>query len=129
MDLSPQMVAVARKQHPDIRFEEGNLETLGEANLGGIVAWYSLIHTPPGRLPQVFESLNRALATGGFLCLAFQAGTTRRHLESAYGHDVSMDAYLMAPEHTTGLLVPPDSLWRPSPSGPLTTTKKRPRPT
>ncbi|WP_104086754.1 class I SAM-dependent methyltransferase [Arthrobacter sp. GMC3] len=106
MDLSPEMVAVAQKSHPGITFAEGNLEALdpGEGTLGGIVAWYSLIHTPPERLQGVFVSLNNALAAGGFLLLAFQTGTAKRRIERAYGHEISMDAYLMAPEHITGQL-------------------------
>lgn len=37
-----------------------------------------------------------SLAAGGSLLLAFQTGTPTRHIERAYGHDVSMDAHLMA---------------------------------
>ncbi|WP_198654485.1 class I SAM-dependent methyltransferase [Nocardia aurea] len=49
IDLSPQMVAVARRSHPDLRFEQGSMTALDLADgaVGGAVAWYSTVHTPP----------------------------------------------------------------------------------
>lgn len=99
-DLSPGMVAVARKAHPDLHFVEASMTALdvaGEAR-GGIVAWYSLIHIPPEHVPEVLAELHRALAPGGHLLLAFQVGDERRHLEEAYGHKISLDAYRLLPD-------------------------------
>jgi SAM-dependent methyltransferase len=106
IDLSPGMVAVARQAHPDLRFEEGSMTDLDLADglLGGVVAWYSIIHTPPERLPVIFAEFHRVLATGGHLLLAFQAGDERVHLEKAYGHDLSLDAYRLSPDHIADLL-------------------------
>ncbi|ALE06894.1 methyltransferase [Arthrobacter sp. ERGS1:01] len=106
MDLSPGMIEVARKAHPGLDFEVGTIEALDAdpGSLGGIVAWYSLIHTPPERLPGVLDSFHAALAGGGFLLLAFQVGDAGRHIGSAYGHDVSYDAFLMDPERVTTML-------------------------
>lgn len=106
MDLSPAMVAVARKAHPGLEFRVGTIEALDAApgSLGGVVAWYSLIHTPPERLPGVFEAFRGALEDGGFLLLAFQVGDAGRHIDRAYGHDVSYDAFLMNPERVTTML-------------------------
>jgi SAM-dependent methyltransferase len=100
IDLSPAMVSVARRDHPALRFDEGSMTALdlADAALGGIVAWYSIIHTPPDRLPAVFAEFHRVLKPGGHLLLAFQAGDTRVHLDHAYGHAVSLDAYRLSPE-------------------------------
>ncbi|GGS15675.1 hypothetical protein GCM10010221_10910 [Streptomyces parvus] len=48
IDLSPQMVAVARQEHPGLRFEVGSMLALElpVASLGGLLAWYSTIHVP-----------------------------------------------------------------------------------
>src|SRR3981081_1801081 len=64
VDLSPGMVAVARRAHPDLRFDEGSLTALDltDGALGGIVAWYSIIHTPPELLPVVCAEFYRVLA-------------------------------------------------------------------
>lgn len=75
VDLSPQMIALARRDRPGLRFEVGNMQGLALADgaLGGIVAWYSIIHTPPERVPALFAEFARLLAPGGQLLLGFQA--------------------------------------------------------
>jgi SAM-dependent methyltransferase len=106
IDLSPEMVAVARRAHPGLRFDEGSMTALElpDGLLGGIVAWYSIIHTPSERLPVIFAEFRRVLAPGGHLLLAFQAGDERVHLEHAYGHAISLDAYRRSPDLVTELL-------------------------
>ena len=113
VDLSPAMVAVARRAHPDLRFDEGSMSALAliDGGLAGIVAWYSIIHTPPKDLPAIFAEFRRVLAPGGHLLLAFQVGDAPVHLEQAYGHEISLDAYRLAPDtiaellHEAGLVV------------------------
>lgn len=106
VDLSPAMVAVARRAHPELRFDEGSMTALDlpDGALGGVVAWYSIIHTPPALLPAIFAEFGRVLAAGGYLLLAFQAGDERVRLEWAYGHEVSLDAYRL-PVERVGALV------------------------
>ena len=100
VDLSPAMVDAARRAHPNLRFDEGSMSALdlGDGALGGILAWYSIIHTPPEYLPAVFAEFHRVLAPGGYLLLAFQVGDLRVHLGHAYGHAVSLDVYRRLPE-------------------------------
>jgi SAM-dependent methyltransferase len=107
VDLSPAMIAVARRAHPGLQFDEGSMTALDLPDdvLGGIVAWYSIIHTPPERLPVTFAEFHRVLAPGGHLLLAFQVGDGERvHLLQAYGHAVSFHAYRLSPDHVTELL-------------------------
>jgi len=106
VDLSPAMVAVARRAHPGLRFDEGSMTALNltDGVLGGIIAWYSIIHTPPERLPVVLAEFHRVLSPGGQLLLAFQVGDERVHLEQAYGHAVSLDAYRLSPDRVAKLL-------------------------
>ncbi|MEV4319367.1 class I SAM-dependent methyltransferase [Actinocrispum sp. NPDC049592] len=105
VDLSSEMVAVARREHPGLRFEEGSMTSLalGDGVLGGIVAWYSIIHTPPESLPGIFAEFHRVLAPGGHLLVAFKAGDERRHLAHAYGHDLSLEVYWLPPERVAEL--------------------------
>ncbi|OZM71335.1 SAM-dependent methyltransferase [Amycolatopsis antarctica] len=93
VDLSPGMVAQARKQYPALRFTEGSMTALDieDGVLGGVLAWYSIIHVPDAELPKVFAEFHRVLAPGGYLQLAFQAGDEVLHLREAKGHEVALD--------------------------------------
>jgi SAM-dependent methyltransferase len=103
VDLSPGMLAAARRAHPGVPLTEGRLDALPVASgaLAGLVAWYSVIHTPPERLGDVFSEFSRVLRPGADLLLAFQAGDgkihKKVHLSRAYGHAISLDAYRLAP--------------------------------
>lgn len=78
MDLSPRMIETARESHPDLEFREGTVERLdfGDGALAGLLAWYSLIHLPPDRMPGVLSEFARVLRIGGLALLAFQASDT-----------------------------------------------------
>jgi SAM-dependent methyltransferase len=106
IDLSPEMVAVARRTYPELRFEEGSMMALDLADdhLGGIVAWYSIVHTPPEQLPVAFAEFHRVLAPGGHLLIAFKVGDERVHLAQAYGHPLSLEVYRFPPDRIAELL-------------------------
>lgn len=107
VDLSPAMVDVAGRAHPGLRFEEGSITAMSQKDgaLGGIVAWYSIIHTPPEQLPAAFAEFRRVLVPGGQLLLAFQAGENQHvHKDQAYGHTVSLDSYRLSADHVVDLL-------------------------
>lgn len=73
VDLSSEMVALAGRAYPDLRFVEGSMTELAVADgvLGGVLSSYSTIHTPPERLPLVFAEFGRVLVSGGHLLLGF----------------------------------------------------------
>jgi SAM-dependent methyltransferase len=106
IDLSPGMVDVARATYPQLRFDVGSMTDLAleDGILGGVLAWYSIIHTPPQQLPDVFAWFFQVLAPGGQLLLGFHVGDERRRLTRAYGHDVSCDSYRLQPNHIAELL-------------------------
>lgn len=99
VDLSPRMVELARRAHPHLSFTVGSMTALdiGDAELGGVLAYYSTHHTPPELLPVVFAEFRRVLAPGGRLMLAGWVGEDE-HLrpEQAYGgHPVSYGLHLL----------------------------------
>ncbi|MFJ7206613.1 class I SAM-dependent methyltransferase [Streptomyces sp. NPDC098789] len=75
LDLSPGMVDHARRAHPALRFDEARMEALPveDGALGGVLAHYSMIHTPPAELPCLLAELVRVLAPGGLLLVSFFA--------------------------------------------------------
>ncbi len=75
VDLSPAMVAHARRAHPALRFAEARMEALPveDGVLGGVLAHYSMIHTPPGKLPALLAEQVRVLAPGGLCLVSFFA--------------------------------------------------------
>jgi SAM-dependent methyltransferase len=103
IDLSSEMIALARRAHPDLQFDEGSMTALDLADgvLGGILAFYSVIHTPPRHLPAVFTEFQRVLAPGGHLLLGFFAGEDP--LPQEFDHKVTL-AYRWSPDSLVKLL-------------------------
>ncbi|AQU65524.1 class I SAM-dependent methyltransferase [Streptomyces niveus] len=76
-----------------------------DGELGGIVAWYSIIHTPPEVLPAVFEEFHRVLSPGRHLLLGFRAGDERRRKEQGHGHETALDFHRLPPDRIAELVV------------------------
>jgi ubiquinone/menaquinone biosynthesis C-methylase UbiE len=106
IDLSPKMVAAARRTYPHLRFTEGTMTALDldDSTLGGVVAWYSTIHLPDEDLPAALTELHRVLAPGGHLQLAFQAGDEVVHRTDAGGHPVTLDFHHRQPDRMAELV-------------------------
>ncbi|RDI18250.1 class I SAM-dependent DNA methyltransferase [Lentzea flaviverrucosa] len=99
IDLSPAMIALARRNNPGLRFEVGSMtEPLPEA-VGGIIAWWSLIHVPDDEVPAVFGHFREALRPDGLLQLGFHVGDETRLKTQGYGgHPMRVHVHLRRPE-------------------------------
>ena len=106
LDLSESMLAIARREHPEIRFEQGSMLELdlADGTLAGALSFYSSIHTPVDRLPALFAEFHRVLAPGAPLLVAFQAGDEHRHHDRPWGHPVSLTFQRRRPEDIADLL-------------------------
>ena len=106
VDLSPEMVAIARTLSPEIPFQQGSMLALDtpDASWSGIVALYSIIHLPPDARPQAFAEFVRVLRPGGMLLLAFHIGDEQRHLDEWWGQEVSLDVWFLQPREIELLL-------------------------
>ncbi|MCU1626417.1 MAG: bioC1 [Pseudonocardia sp.] len=106
VDLSPGMVDVARWANPGVRIDVGSMTALDRPDgaLGGLVAWYSIIHIPPEELPAVFAEFHRVLVPRGHLLLAFQVGDEPLHFDEAFGHAVDLDFRRLRPDRVADVL-------------------------
>jgi SAM-dependent methyltransferase len=100
IDLAPEMVNLAQRLSPDIPCRVGDMLALDleDNSLGGIAAFYSVIHAPPEQIPQVMREFSRVLRPGGLALLAFHIGYEPVHLDEWWEKSVSLDFYFYQPE-------------------------------
>jgi SAM-dependent methyltransferase len=93
VDLSPAMVAIARRSDPAIEFHMGSMLALpaGDGEWAGIVALYSIIHLDPSDVRTAFAEFFRVLTQGGLLLLSVHVGNEVRHVDEFLGQPVSLD--------------------------------------
>ncbi len=101
MDLVPEFIETAKQYCPEARFSVGSMEQMPtpDHSLAGILAWYSVIHTPPAGLSQVLDEFARCLKPGGSLLLGFFAGPAGE----SFPHAVT-PAYFWSVEEMSALL-------------------------
>jgi SAM-dependent methyltransferase len=95
IDLAPGMIAEARRLHPGLDFRVGDLLALDlpDESLGGIAAFYALIHVPRDRLPRALAECRRVLRPGGALLVAVHLGDSDVHLREFFGRPVALDFF------------------------------------
>lgn len=114
LDLSPEMVRLARERHPDLTFTLGSMTNLpvADGSLGGLLAFYSLIHVPTPVVPRVLREWRRALRPGAPVAIAFQVGDQVRQVHEHDGHEVDLAFHRRHPEQVAQLLAEADfTLW------------------
>jgi SAM-dependent methyltransferase len=100
LDLSPALVEAARKLSPGIEFARADMRSLPieDDSLGGIVAFYSIIHIPRPDIVSVLTEFKRVLRPGGLLLLVFHIGQDTVHLDEWWGRRVSVDFHFFSSE-------------------------------
>lgn len=75
----------ARARYPAVRYRTGRAEDLGvpDGTLGGILAWFSLIHTDPHAIDAPLAEFARCLREGGSLVLGFFSGPDHEPFDHA----------------------------------------------
>jgi SAM-dependent methyltransferase len=107
IDLSPEMIAIARRDYPDLRFEVGTMTdlALADGSVAGIVAFWSVIHVPDDVMPGVLEQFRRVLQPQGLLLVGFHVGDETRHSSEGYtGRPISVDSHHRQPGTVMGWL-------------------------
>jgi SAM-dependent methyltransferase len=96
IDASAGMVATARAANPHEAFAVSDLAALPFADdcFGGVLAWYSLIHTAPESLGATLAEVARVLRPGGPFLTGFQVGSGTRTATGYYLGESAITAYL-----------------------------------
>ncbi|MEV4350782.1 class I SAM-dependent methyltransferase [Actinoplanes sp. NPDC049596] len=107
VDLSPGMIEVARRDHPGLRFEVGSMTDLrlADDSVGGVVAFWSLIHIPDAEVPGVLGHFRRVLRPGGPLMVGFHVGEGSRLKREGYGgHPMNVHVHRRRPTEVAAWL-------------------------
>ena len=107
IDLSPEMVALARRDYPGLRFEVGTMTDLALADdsVAGIVAFWSVIHVPDHAVPGVFQQFRRVLRPRGLVLVGFHVGDETRHTSEGYtGRPINVESHHRRPSEVAGWL-------------------------
>lgn len=91
VDLVPEFIAHARDTYPGISFRTSSLDNLDvdTGTIGGVLAWYSLIHHEPDTIHTPLLEFHRVLSPGGALLIGF----FENHAIEKFDHAV-VPAYL-----------------------------------
>ncbi len=96
VDISPAMVAIARRDHPELRFDVGTMTALPfpDNSVGSVLAYYSTIHIPDAEMPAVLAGFRRVVRPGGVVMVGFHLGDGHRRKTQGYGgHPMNLDVY------------------------------------
>ena len=105
IDLSPEMIRVARRDYPGFDFDVADLRELpfDDASLAGVVCWYSLMYLAPSDRPGAFGELARVVKPGGYLVTAYKSGDSQvRRGGHSTGLGVEFDVYWLSPQDMEG---------------------------
>ncbi|MGP5197953.1 class I SAM-dependent DNA methyltransferase [Brachybacterium alimentarium] len=85
IDPVAEFVEISRRAHPGTDFRVGSFEDLHQQHgtWGGVLAWYSLIHCPPGDVPGVLAVVRDALRPAGQILLGFFDGDRQGSFDHA----------------------------------------------
>jgi len=76
VDPVPEFIEEARRRYSAVDYRLGDADRLDvkDASIGGILAWYSLIHTAPHQVGTALTEFARCIRPGGGLLIGFFEG-------------------------------------------------------
>jgi ubiquinone/menaquinone biosynthesis C-methylase UbiE len=106
IDLSPGMIAEAKRRYPQIEYRVGDMLQLElpDDSLGAIAAFYSVIHIERDDLDRATKEMHRVIAPGGLAQLAFHRGQGTFHEDESLGEPIPFECILFEPEEMASSL-------------------------
>ena len=106
IDLSPAMIAQARRLNPEIEFRIGDMFALDlpDGSFAGMTSFYSIVNLPRDSIVRALRETHRVLQPHGLLLLAFHRGHETLRKEEMWGIPVSLDFVLFGREEMLGYL-------------------------
>jgi SAM-dependent methyltransferase len=112
IDLSPGMIAVARRRAPELAYAVGSMLELPVADgaWSGAIALYSIIHLTAGERAIACREFARAVRPGGWLLVAFHIDSPEfaagevNHITTWFGERVELDGFFLEPGEVAGAL-------------------------
>ena len=76
VDPVPEFIDHARRQHPGVTYRVGSADRIAveSSSLGGVLAWFSLIHVGPDEIDAPLTEFARCVRPGGGLAIGFFEG-------------------------------------------------------
>lgn len=106
IDLSPEMVNVARRLSPEIKFDTGDLLNIAfpQEYLGSVLAFYAIVHFTIDQVRTCFREINRVLKTNGEFLFAFHVGDEVVHFDKAHNKEIDVDLFFFKTDDIVALL-------------------------
>jgi len=105
-DLSSEMISVASKLHPQIKFETADMLRLTYAGnrFGSAIAFYSIVHLDYDQIKTAFTEVKRILRSGGEFLFSFHIGNDTIHLDQFLDQQVDIDFYFFEASRIVNIL-------------------------
>lgn len=93
LDLSEKILEQARTTHPEINFRKGNILELefDDDSIGGVVAFYAIVHFTEEQVEIAFLEVFRVLQPGGIFLFTYHIGEETIHLDEFLGKKIDID--------------------------------------
>ncbi|HMK26601.1 MAG TPA: class I SAM-dependent methyltransferase [Chitinophagaceae bacterium] len=106
VDLSPEMVKVAKEINPQLDFETADMLKLPypAKTFGAALAFYSIVHFDYPQINIAFQEIKRVLVNNGHFLFSFHVGDNSIHRDEFLDQPVNIDFYFFQPPKIIELL-------------------------
>lgn len=106
VDISTEMIDIARGLTPKIKFETGDILNLSnDANyFGSALAFYAIVHFPEDQVKKALREIHRVLKKGGQFLFSFHIGDVVIHYDTFLDKEVDIDFYFFQTDKILNML-------------------------